>query len=48
MMPTAVHLDRDEPLPRPADAAGPPRAEPTDDTGTHDLGELWRDLGGGD
>jgi hypothetical protein len=40
-MPLAARLDRDEPLPLPAETA-------VDDTGLHDLGDLWTDLGGSD
>ncbi len=47
-MPIPTHLDRDELLPRTADAAAPARPAATDDTAVHDLSELWRDLGGSD
>ncbi len=47
-MPLPPLPDRDDVLARPVDAAVPPLADPADDTGTHDLAELWRDLGGGD
>lgn len=40
-MPVVTRLDRDESLPIPADSAA-------DDTGLHDLGDLWTDLGGSD
>jgi hypothetical protein len=40
-MPVAERLDRDEPLPITGDFA-------SDDTGLHDLGDLWTDLGGSD
>ncbi len=41
MMPLAARLDRDDKLPIPTDTV-------TDDTGLHDLGDLWTDLGGSD
>jgi hypothetical protein len=47
-MPIATVVEWDELLSGPADAACPPLADGPDDSGTHDLADLWRDLGGGD
>ncbi|HEX4614223.1 MAG TPA: hypothetical protein VH092_39010 [Urbifossiella sp.] len=44
-MPTTVPPDRDETLPRQDAGVTRPALE---ETGLHDLGDLWTDLGGGD
>ena len=48
LMPIAAVVEWDELLSGPADAACPPLTDGPDDSGTHDLADLWRDLGGGD
>lgn len=45
-MPTVTLRDNDETHANPADATKSPCSASVEDTGMHDLGDLWRDLGG--